>query len=129
MFELPTLIIPSLIAFCILGLFLTFWIAVVICLATANYPELQPLEEHPLSNSSGLSVPSRQTHEYRSNTGDDYKPLDLVTYRDSDILRNMVWFYLFGLIWTCEFVCGKFDVCFLIYYFYCLSVNLQHVNN
>lgn len=106
MFEIPTLIIPSLVAFSILGLFLAFWVAVVVCLATANYPALQPLPQRPIENLSELSPSTRSSVGYRNNTDADYKPLDLVLYRDADLLRSMLWLYFIGLIWTSEFICG-----------------------
>lgn len=109
MFEIPTLIIPSLVAFILLGLFLAFWVAVVVCLATANSPAFQKLTT-PVSNEELPALPSSTQSPPHNNVGADYKPLNLVEYRDVDLLRNMVWIYLIGLIWTGEFICGKFNV-------------------
>lgn len=43
MIEIPGLAGPPVLAFIALCIFLTFWVVVVVCLATANYPNVRPL--------------------------------------------------------------------------------------
>ncbi|XP_052860619.1 choline transporter-like 1 isoform X2 [Anopheles cruzii] len=94
MLQLPGLAGPPLLAFLALVVFLAFWVSVVICLATANYPGLKPL----------LS-PITQLEENSSLTNDTkLKPELLVEYHEANVLRHMLWIYIIGLIWTSEFI-------------------------
>ncbi|EDS37715.1 conserved hypothetical protein [Culex quinquefasciatus] len=43
MIELPGLAGPPLLACIALAIFLTFWVVVIVCLATSNYPNVRPL--------------------------------------------------------------------------------------
>lgn len=108
MLSLPGLAGPPCIAFVVLVAFLAFWLFVVAGLVTANYPGMKPLiaagqlqaiHEPKLSN--GTTV-TRMVE--KNNTGDDYKSISRVEYREADWLRNMLWLYLVGLIWTTEFI-------------------------
>lgn len=103
---MPGLIIPSLVAVITLLLFLAFWVAVVVCLITAKYPDAKPLIQQTPHNTTELqAVPDNSIH-YRTNSEADYKTFKLVEYRDADMLRNMLWIYFIGLIWTSEFIFG-----------------------
>lgn len=72
MLSLPGLAGPPILAFIALAVFLTFWIIVVICLATANYPGMKPLipfaqlqpAETNMTEPKGVG---------KNNTGLDYK--------------------------------------------------------
>lgn len=72
MLSLPGLAGPPVLAFIALAVFLTFWIAVVICLATANYPGLKPLipfaQLQPVENNT-----AEPSGFLKNNTGVDYK--------------------------------------------------------
>lgn len=106
MLEMPSLVLPSVIASVLLSLFLAFWIAVVVCLATANYPGMKPFLKQTPSNITELSATPVPSLVVRNNTDVDYKSFTRVEYHEADVLQNMLWFYLFGLIWTCEFIFG-----------------------
>lgn len=106
MLDLPSLILPSIIACILLALFLAFWVSVVVCLATAKYPGMKPLFKQTPSNITELSAVEIPKLPSRSNTEADYKSFTLIEYNDVDWLRHMLWFYLIGLIWTSEFIFG-----------------------
>lgn len=106
---MPGLIVPSLIAVVVLALFLTFWVAVVICLATANYPDMRSLlSSGPTNYTDARLLPGKELNiRNNSDTVPDYKSFRLVEYYNVDWLRHMLWIYLIGLIWTSEFIFGK----------------------
>lgn len=108
MLSMPSLIIPSIMAIIMLAFFLAFWVAVVVCLATANYPGSKPLFKQTPSNTTELTAIERPTLRHKNNSEADYKSFTLIEYHDVDLLRNMLWFYIIGLIWTCEFIFGEF---------------------
>lgn len=106
MLSMPGLLAPSLVAVVVLLIFLAFWIAVVVCLVTAEYPDLKPLiQQTPHDVTELQAVPDKAAH-YRNNDAADYKSFKLVEYRDADLLRSMLWVYFIGLIWTSEFIFG-----------------------
>lgn len=107
MMDMPSLILPSVFASIALSLFLAFWVAVIVCLATANYPGMKPFLKQTPSNITELSVAEVPSLQIRNNTGDDYKSFTLIEYHEADLLQNMLWFYIIGLIWTCEFIFGE----------------------
>lgn len=107
MLSMPGLIGPSLIAVVLLALFLSFWVAVVVCLATANYPGMKPLLPTTLSNFTEAGLAPGKPLIVKSNNEADYKSFRLVEYQDVDWLRHMLWIYLIGLIWTSEFIFGE----------------------
>lgn len=108
MMDMPSLILPLILASIVYALFLTFWVAVVVCLATANYPGSNPLVPQSSSNVMELSEIEHTPLRYRSNNDTDYKSFKRIEYVDVDLLHNMLWVYAFGLIWTVEFIFGKF---------------------
>lgn len=108
MLTMPSLIFPSIIACILLALFLAFWVAVVVCLATANYPTyVQQLLQQTPSNITELAAIAEPKLRERNNTEADYKNFRLIEYEDFNILKSMLWVYLIGLIWTAEFIFGK----------------------
>lgn len=111
MLEMPSLVLPSVLASILLSLFLAFWVAVVVCLATANYPGMKPFLKQTPSNITELSAAPVPPLRVRNNTDVDYKSFTLIEYHEADVLQNMLWFYLIGLIWTCEFIFGKWIWC------------------
>lgn len=72
MLSLPGLAGPPILAFIALALFLTFWITVVICLATANYPGMKPLIPHAQLQPVDVNA-SLPKGISKNNTGVDYK--------------------------------------------------------
>ncbi|XP_059615111.1 choline transporter-like 1 [Phlebotomus argentipes] len=101
MLSLPGLAGPPLLAFLALSIFLAFWVLVVICLATANYPgknSLLPFAQLISHNESGVASVEK------NHTSPDFKSLKVVEYLDADWLKRMLWLYLIGLIWTSEFI-------------------------
>lgn len=107
MLEMPGLVLPSIIASVLLALFLSFWIAVVVCLATANMPNSKSLFKHTTGNITEFASIPLPSLPIRNNTGIDHKIFEFIEYYDVRILQDMLWFYLFGLIWTCEFIFGR----------------------
>lgn len=121
MLSMPSLIIPSLVASVLLALFLAFWISVVVCLATANHPGQNPLLEQTPINETELNAVPRLKLFNKNNTGADYKSFIHIEYSDADWLKNMLWFYFIGLIWTCEFIFGEYAG-----FIHCLSVQWSY---
>lgn len=109
MLDMPSLLLPSILATIVYALFLTFWVAVVVCLATANYPGSNPLMPNTHSNTAEVTEIKEPPigSKYRSNNDSDYKSFKRIEYLDVDLLHNMLWVYAFGLIWTVEFIFGK----------------------
>lgn len=108
MMDMPSLVFPSILATILLSLFLAFWVAVVVCLATANYPGTKPILPHASSGVADLSeVANNPTLRYRNNSDIDYKSFNRIEYIDAHLLQNMLWVYFIGLIWTTEFIFGK----------------------
>lgn len=106
MWEMPSLVLPSVIASILLSLFLVFWVAVVVCLATANYPGMKPFLKQTPSSVTELAAVPIPSLRIRNNTDVDYKSFTLIEYHEANALQNMLWFYLIGLLWTCEFIFG-----------------------
>lgn len=69
MLSLPGLAGPPLLAFIALSLFMAFWVLVVICLATATFPDFS-LNDRETSNLPDSSV---SKSVYKNNTGPGYK--------------------------------------------------------
>lgn len=99
MLSLPGLAGPPILAFIALAIFLTFWLIVVICLATANYPGVKPLIPFGqlISHNETMGVD-------KPPNGTDYKSFKLVEYLEAHWLKRMLWIYFIGLIWTSEFI-------------------------
>lgn len=73
MLSLPGLAGPPILAFIALSVFLAFWLYVVLCLVTANYPGMKPLiAAGQLQAANESEVPSATTVQ-KNNTDADYK--------------------------------------------------------
>jgi solute carrier family 44 (choline transporter-like protein), member 1 len=120
MLSLPGLSGPPVLAFLALVVFLVFWTVVVICLATANYPGTKPLLPLGQIGESAKMSDSKDIAIVKNNTGKDYKSFMLVEFLEADFLRHMLWFYLVGLIWTCEFIfaCQQLAIAGAVAYWY-----------
>lgn len=108
---MPSLVVPGILAFFVLAVFLAFWVAVVLCLATAKYPDKETsLAEQAIGNVEDFTSGRSGEHiqlRHRNNTEADYKSFIVVEYHEVNWLRNMLWIYLIGLVWTSEFIFGN----------------------
>jgi solute carrier family 44 (choline transporter-like protein), member 1 len=74
MLSLPGLAGPPALAFLALMVFLVFWLVVVLCLATANYPGTKPLIPlGQIMENSAKMIDSKEINLEKNNTGRDYK--------------------------------------------------------
>uniref|UniRef100_A0A182U3T8 Choline transporter-like protein n=1 Tax=Anopheles melas TaxID=34690 RepID=A0A182U3T8_9DIPT len=105
MLQLPGLAGPPLLAFLALSVFLAFWVVVVVCLATANYPGVKPLLPlAQLEDSASIANDPKLKPELAGKNDTSFKSFKLVEYHDVNVLRHMLWIYIIGLIWTSEFI-------------------------
>lgn len=119
MIQIPGLAGPPILAFIALSIFLTFWVVVIVCLATANYPNVRPLlpftqlKENPNKTETTIAPDT----PVNNNT---YKSFDLVEYPEADYLRHMLWLYIIGLVWTTEFIfaCQQMAIAGAVAYWY-----------
>ncbi|XP_075236219.1 choline transporter-like protein 1 [Lycorma delicatula] len=111
--EVPSLYLLPVICFIELLAFYIFWVIVVVCLATANYPGTKLIFPYSSSPVEILStVPSHHvnstygSYEYNllSNVSvSHHKTFTFVIYADATWVRYMWWVYLISLVWTSEF--------------------------
>lgn len=71
MLSLPGLCGPPLLAFIALSIFLAFWVLVVVCLATATFPDFSPNDQE--ISRANLPDSSVSKSVYKDNTGPGYK--------------------------------------------------------
>ncbi|XP_055376186.1 choline transporter-like 1 isoform X2 [Condylostylus longicornis] len=122
MLSLPGLAIAPTIAFLFLTIFLAFWVFVVVCIVTANYPGMTPLI--PLTSAGKVGIPSNNTaltgSTEKVNSDSDYKTLLKVEYKDASWIKSMLWIYFIGLIWHTEFIfaCQQFALAGAVAYWY-----------
>ncbi|KAI4485321.1 hypothetical protein M0804_006826 [Polistes exclamans] len=114
--ELPGLFFQPLLTFTALILFFAFWVVVILCLATANYPgtkSVQMYRNHifdPL-NLSSIGEKSILSQEERLSLSiHKFKTFTLVEYVDATWVKYMWWVYVIGLIWTSEFIIACQDM-------------------
>ncbi|XP_054274772.1 choline transporter-like 1 [Macrosteles quadrilineatus] len=110
--ALPSLYLQPVVSFVQLIIFYAFWLLVVVCLATANYPGAKPLR--PFSSDSVLetlqfavnkSVDSNKNlMELKNISAASFTPFTLVDYTDGTWVRYVWWVYFIGLVWTSEFI-------------------------
>lgn len=109
MYSIPQIFGPPMLAFIALVIFITFWITVVVCLATASVPGLKPiinvaeLSQLPVAESQTNDGIIRKATNYFSGT-DAKKSFKLVEYHETHWLKYMLWVYLIALIWVSEFI-------------------------
>lgn len=72
MLSLPGLAGPPILAFIALVVFLAFWVFVVVCLVTANYPGIKPLFASPQLLPADATLLSKTT-VIKNNSEADYK--------------------------------------------------------
>ncbi|XP_076162811.1 choline transporter-like protein 1 isoform X2 [Ptiloglossa arizonensis] len=114
--ELPGLFFQPLLTFAALILFFAFWVTVVLCLATADYPSTKSVQMYknhifdPL-NLNLLGEKSAFVEEKKLDFSlDSFKTFTLVEYVDSTWVKYMWWVYIIGLIWTSEFIISCQDM-------------------
>ncbi|KAF7399237.1 hypothetical protein HZH68_007829 [Vespula germanica] len=114
--ELPGLFFQPLLTFTALILFFAFWVTVILCLATANYPgtkSVQMYKNHifdPLNLSSLGEKNILVQEEKLSISIHKFKTFTLVEYVDATWVKYMWWVYIIGLIWTSEFIIACQDM-------------------
>jgi len=100
--HLPGLFLQPLITFIFLIGFFTFWIIVILCLATSYYPGTTGVTSQDV-----LTTPSTKIETIEKNiTWANVKKLTMVEYIDKTWVCYMWWVYFIGLIWTSEFIMG-----------------------
>ncbi|XP_003700774.2 choline transporter-like protein 1 [Megachile rotundata] len=114
--ELPGLFFQPLLTFSALILFFAFWVTVILCLATANYPgtkSVQMYKNHifdPL-NLSSIGEKNAFVEEKKFDFSlYSFKTFTLVEYVDPTWVKYMWWVYIIGLIWTSEFIISCQDM-------------------
>uniref|UniRef100_A0A6P4FXR8 Choline transporter-like protein n=1 Tax=Drosophila rhopaloa TaxID=1041015 RepID=A0A6P4FXR8_DRORH len=120
MMNLPGLLIAPLIAFIVLIAFLSFWVAVVICLATASSPGQSPIAPFDNSKAHQQPLPTNSLFLPNNTNADDIRTNSRVEYADAGALRSMFWIYVVGLIWTVEFIfaCQQFALAAAVAFWY-----------
>lgn len=110
--ELPGLFFTPLLTFVALLLFFVYWVAVILSLATANYPGTKPVQKYKnhvfdsmiLNDSAIEGRHFFKDHKVFDLPLDNFKTFTLVEYVDSTWVKYMWWVYIIGLIWTSEFI-------------------------
>lgn len=98
MFSLPGLVLPPILSFIALSLFLSFWVWIMVCLSTANYPFQKQIL--PPAETYKELFPKNETTSVDPN----YKSLLSIEYVNVKWLNGMTWYYLVALIWVSEFI-------------------------
>ncbi|GAB1859117.1 Choline transporter-like protein [Camponotus japonicus] len=110
--ELPGLFFEPILTFITLIIFFAFWVFVILCLATANYPETKSVQmyENNIFDSLNLSSLGENAPLIEEKKIDfsleSFKTFTLVEYVDATWVKYMWWVYLIGLIWASEFIVG-----------------------
>ncbi|KAH8240240.1 hypothetical protein KR032_012388 [Drosophila birchii] len=120
MMNLPGLLIAPLLAFIVLIAFLSFWVVVVICLATASSPGQSPIAPFDNSAAHQQPLPTNAVFLANNTSANNQKTISRVEYADAGALRSMFWIYVVGLIWTVEFIfaCQQFALAAAVAFWY-----------
>ncbi|KAL6438494.1 hypothetical protein ACFW04_004525 [Cataglyphis niger] len=108
--EIPGLFFVPVLTFISLIMFFAFWVFIILCLATANYPKTKPVQMYEnnifdLLNLSSVSENASLIEEKKIDFSlESFKTFTLVEYVDATWVKYMWWVYLIGLIWTSEFI-------------------------
>lgn len=106
MFSIPQIFGPPLLAFIALVIFIAFWVAVVVCLATASIPGFKPILDvtNPQENiAKNITIPR--------NGAELQKTFKLVEYHEVYWTKYMLYIYLIALIWVSEFIFAASQLC------------------
>ncbi|XP_030761838.1 CTL-like protein 1 [Sitophilus oryzae] len=104
--HLPGLFFQPFLTFIVLVLFFMFWIFVVLCLATANYPGTDVISGVRVTGqgSALLTTPSTNSALKNNSIIDKLNQFKMIIYNDDSWVKSMWWVYFIGLIWTSEFI-------------------------
>ncbi|XP_015586774.1 CTL-like protein 1 [Cephus cinctus] len=114
--ELPGLFFQPLLTFAALIIFFAFWVTIILCLATANYPETKSVQmyENRIFDSLNLSSTEAKSASTESKPIEisikNFKTFTLVESVDATWVKYMWWVYIIGLIWTSEFIIACQDI-------------------
>ncbi|GFU26037.1 CTL-like protein 1 [Nephila pilipes] len=108
--SMPFLLIQPIFTFLALACFISFWIFVLVALATAYYP-IKNRVENPLQLTSPAPLPESYTESFdAAPLLEEEKLLNkaftLVSFNQSSWVQYMWWYHLIALIWTSEFILG-----------------------
>ncbi|XP_015914425.1 choline transporter-like 1 [Parasteatoda tepidariorum] len=105
--SMPLILLQPVFTFIALALFLTFWVAVLVAIATAYYPVRNTIQG-PLQFSAPLApLPSNYTHlspEPQHNLVN--RAFTLVSFTEGSWVQYMWWYHIIALVWTSEFILG-----------------------
>ncbi|XP_017777336.1 PREDICTED: CTL-like protein 1 [Nicrophorus vespilloides] len=109
--HIPALFFQPLFTFLVLLGFFSFWVFVILCLATAYYPGKTGISTVIPSEGSTSEFTTTATKvglvEKLENLNlSDIKKLTIVEFIDPTWVKYMWWVYFIGLIWTSEFIMG-----------------------
>ncbi|XP_067119262.1 choline transporter-like 1 [Centruroides vittatus] len=103
--NMPCLLVQPLWTFIALVLFFVFWLAVLLALATADYPERREVKspfysEEKLMKTLDIVTTGTPTE----NVTPSVNAYTLVSYTEPSWARYMWWFHAIALIWVSEFI-------------------------
>lgn len=109
LYALPSLYLQPVLSFIQLIIFYLFWISVVACLVTANYPGSKPLRPFSSEHVNAVLQSEKNYHmksavPVRNISAASLKIFTIVQYADATWVRYMWWVYFIGLVWTSEFI-------------------------
>ncbi|KAF7279149.1 hypothetical protein GWI33_007561 [Rhynchophorus ferrugineus] len=109
--HLPGLFLQPLLTFIVLVVFFMFWIFVVLCLATASYPDTTAITDVRVDGqASYISTTPPTNHPLNSKLNrtrkllSPFPELTTIEYIDASWVKSMWWVYFIGLVWTSEFI-------------------------
>lgn len=104
--KMPMLFVQPFLTFIALILFFTFWLTVIVCLATSSYPGVKPFHPYADFTDSSLVKPNDAfTTTLRPNISlSRFKTFTLVEFVDPAWVRYFWWVYLIALVWVSEFI-------------------------
>ncbi|GIX76664.1 choline transporter-like 1 [Caerostris darwini] len=108
--SMPFLLLQPVFTFIALACFISFWIFVLVALATAYYP-IKNRIENPLQLTSPAPLPENFTGSLAPVLLSEEeqvlnKAFTLVSFSQSSWVQYMWWYHLIALIWTSEFILG-----------------------
>ncbi|VEN34311.1 unnamed protein product [Callosobruchus maculatus] len=101
--HLPSLFFQPILTFIALAVFFMFWIFVVLCLATASYPEKSGVSQSVASTQPSVPFNASLRELNLISVADQIK-ITVIEYVDASWVKGMWWVYFIGLIWTSEFI-------------------------
>ncbi|XP_066582960.1 choline transporter-like 1 [Prorops nasuta] len=114
--ELPGLFFQPILTFTALILFYSFWVMIVLCLATASHPGtkyVQMYKNHIFSPLNLSSVDGKEVlveEKQLDISLESFKTFTIVEYIAATWVKYMWWVYILGLIWISEFIIACQDM-------------------